>query len=189
MSFRQPWEYSWGGCRPSEELIPIPQHVPSTNYRAPLCPDQCALAGAGKLSQESFLPPQSMAHGQPEGTAISPPVLWVTHRMYPSAGQLGMGMMQPCSTWKHSECRCPNPTFPVSVGPCWGQSMATVAGWRGRGCRGPGGPRKWEWRAESPSEKGREAVGGGTTHDLRLQTPTARSIVPLDLTYKTQIQR
>lgn len=79
------------------------------------------------------------------------------------------------------------PSLNLCAGPYWGQSMAVVAGWSGGGCEGAGDPRGQEWRAENPSEKGREAVGGGTTHEF--QTPITGSVVPLDITCKTQIQR
>ena len=53
---------------------------------------------------------------------------------------------------------------------------------RGHGPRGRGG-------AENLSRGGREVAGGRTAHGLKLQVLGACSIVPSDVTYKTQIQR
>lgn len=65
--------------------------------------------------------------------------------------------------------------------------MAVVGGWSGRVCERTEDLRGQEWRAENPFDKGREAVGGGPTHES--QIPITCSIVTLDLTCKAEIQR
>ena len=43
----------------------------------------------------------------------------------------------------------------------------------------------WEQEAESPSQKGKEAVGGGTVPRLGPEAPRTCYVVSLDFTYKT----
>lgn len=85
-------------------------------------------------------------------------------------------LVSPMTEWDKS---APNWPFPCP-GPCQGWWATVTAEW-GRGASG--------WEPNMVMQAGREVAGSGICDESKLQAPSASSILPSDLTYKTQIER
>lgn len=162
---------------------PLPTHTLGTwtwptDCRAPMCPDWGAVTGLVREAEPALCPsriPAAPVHKRwaAQGTVVSPLSPWITEdcACTPPAG--GGGVAWLCSTGNTQSLWIQAPPSPcLCTGLCWRNRVAVVPALR------DWGTESWEPILEREKEVG-----------VVLGSPNVWSPVPLNLTWKTYIQR